>query len=312
MDERVESSKNRKLSKKNKTMILIVVIVLGIIIVFGVKFFIDSDFFIIRNIEQSGNSAFINMELDSDKFDILMKNGIRYLFVDIGGINDNGRILLEENDSRKFLNFVSEFEEKKGYNFILIPYSEIDSNYNINLRYFQDNFIQDYLYLYILGFDGILVNINSVKLENRNSYLYFIKRIYEEFPMIATVAISTGDINYGNNEFKWNKEFYKKVSEYSDLLLTKLFDSEINNQPDYKEFVKEQMREISSINLKVPVLLIVPTQKHFPETIENALNAYKEGLKENSNRLIQGVVVFYEFTDYDEWRIFKEKLFEED
>jgi len=288
------------------------VIVLGVIIVFGVKFFIDSDFFIIRNIEQSGNSAFINMELDSDKFDILMRNGIRYLFVDIGGINDNGRILLEENDSRKFLNFVSEFEAKKGYNFILVPYSEIDSNYNINLGYFQDNFIQDYLYLYILGFDGILVNINSVKLEDRNAYLNFIKRIYEEFPMIATVAISTEDINYGNNESKWDIEFYKKVSEYSDLLLTKLFDSEINNQPDYKEFVKEQMREISSINLKVPVLLIVPTQKHFPETIENALNAYKEGLKENSNRPIRGVVVLYEFTDDDEWRTFREKLFEED
>ena len=243
---------------------------------------------------------------DNSKLDIIRKNRIRYLFVDVGDINKTGKTGNEE-EIMEFLRFIKDYESKNSYYFALIAYTEINTyNYDLNEEFIQ-NYIEDSKKLVSLGFDGILVDIEPVRFGLREKYLALLRELKERLPENSLLSAYAGTIsNDKNNEWEWEHDFYRKVSDRVDIVSMQGYDTDIKNKEDYKNFIKSQVKEICKRQWNSLFLLGVPTHKQEPETIENALEAFGEEIKKCPSNKFLGVNIFAEWTtDKNEWKIFK-------
>lgn len=258
-----------------------------------------------------GDGIVTNIWLDNiSKLDILKEHNIKYLFIDVGGTGEDGRIETSKEEIKEFLNFLNLYEQKNNYDFILLPYSEINSYiYNLNSS-FIENFIIDYADLVGMGFDGLLVDIEAVPFNKRDVYIELLEKLDILLPKDAIVSVYSGSLEDSQNEWEWGYAFYREVSERVDMISIPSYDLGLSSKEEYQDYVKEQIRRIASNNWSSYFLFAVPTHKEFPETIENALSVYKSELKKYPGNNFLGVCIFAEWTiSDDEWNIFKTTIF---
>jgi len=250
----------------------------------------------------NGNGIVINIWLDSySRLDILTENSIKYLFVDVGDTGKDGSLTTNKEEILAFLDFLSGYEEISDYDFILLPYSEINTLvYDLNPG-FIENFIVDYTNLVSMGFDGLLVDIEPVPFDKRKIYLELLDTLKKRLPERAIVSVYSGSIDNSENEWEWDYGFYKEVSERVDIISLPAYDLGFNDKEEYQDYVKEQMNRINSQTWSSAFLLAIPTHKDFPETAENALMVYSEMVKAKNNPFI-GFSIFSEWTtESGEW-----------
>lgn len=254
-----------------------------------------------------GNGIVTNIWLyNISRLDTLKGHNIKYLFIDVGGTGEDGRIETRKEEIKEFLNFLNLYEQKNNYDFILLPYSEINSYvYNVNSS-FIENFIMDYTDLVNMGFDGLLVDIEPVPFNKREVYVNMLEKLDISLPKDAIVSVYSGSLEDSQNEWEWGYSFYRDVSERVDMISIPAYDLGLGSKEEYQDYVKEQIKRIASKNWNSYFLFAVPTHKEFPETIENALNAYKSELEKYPKNSFLGVCIFAEWTTTnDEWKVFK-------
>jgi len=292
---------------KQKILLIVLIIILVVVLGLGFVFIQNNGDDIVDSESEENytktnniNGIVTNIWIDESKFDNLMNHKIKYLFVDVGDTNSYGYLKTTNQELVSFLNKVESFERENNYNFILLPYSEVNTyNYNIDSN-FEDNFIKEYFDLDRIGFDGIFIDIEPVL--DENSYLKLLERINKEFSDDSIIAVYSGSVGLKNsdNVWTWDLDFFKQVSEKVDLISVQGYDSGLTNKDEYQAYVKKQLVELSKSNLNTKLMLGVPTHRDYPETIENSLSVYK---KTKSNFL--GVVMFAEWTmDEKEWDVF--------
>lgn len=253
---------------------------------------------------ENGNGAVINIWIDNfSRFDTLKNHGVKYLFVDVGDTGKDGRIKNPEKEIKSFLDFINSYEAQNNYEFLILPYSEIiTDDYDITSEVFKDNFVDDYSRLNSMGFEGILVDIEKIGPDQKQSYFGLLERLRERLPKNSVIAAYAGALSDSPNEWEWDKTFYKSVSDRVDIISAPGYDSGLMNEEEYKEYVKNQVGAIVSGNFSSKFLFAIPTHKDPPETIENALEAYSEELDKHPQNNFIGVCVFAEWTaDENEW-----------
>jgi len=266
----------------------------------------------VKNLEKM-DGVVTNIWLDNPaKLDNLRNLGVKYLIVDVGGTNSNGKLETSEEEIKSFLDFINIYEQEKNYNFIILPYSEINTyNYDIDSEGFLQNMIDDYKTLVIMGFDGVFVDIEPIQFIQREKYLQFLYGLSKTFDEDIIIAVYAGHLGSSfDNEWEWNQEYYKRVGNLVDLISVPAYDLDFNNAQDYKSDVKNKIRELNSLGLNAKLFLGVPTHNPDPETIENALNALSVELTllklQRANNSFIGVIIFAEWTtSQEEWKIFK-------
>lgn len=255
---------------------------------------------------EKGNGIVINIWMDSERFDVLKEHGIKYLFVDVGDTGQDGKIITNRRDIERFLDEVKEYEKENSYYFIILPYSEINTyNYDVDSD-FENNFIKDYLEFFEMGFDGVYVDVEPVR--DKESYLNFLEKIKRGFPDDAVIGVYSGAVSnrlvvFMGNEWEWRSGFYKQVADRVDFIFVPGYDSGLTSEKKYKDYIKRQIKELSSENFNCYFMMGVPTHKIGVENLENALEAYSSS---ENNKFI-GVAVFAEWTTSDyEWGVFEE------
>ena len=293
-----------------RVLIILLIFILGFILVLvyslninGMTASIVNDFYRDKVFLEKGNSAVINIWIDSEeRLDRLKENEMKYLFVDIGDTGLNGRLLTSDSEILSFLDFVSDYEEKNDFDFVLIPYSEINTQrYDFTLSEFQENFISDYKKLVNLGFDGVYVDIEPVSIDERYEYLRFLERLNNEFSDEILVVYS-GHFNYkrSDSDWIWDNDFFVDVGNRVDLIFLGLYDSGSESDEDYREYIKDQL-EVANLE-KVNFIFGVPTHKEY-ERIEVALEIFEEEIFGDN---VLGISVFAEWTTDDwEWKVIK-------
>ncbi len=265
-----------------------------------------------KRILEPGSCTVVNIWIDSfSRLDVLKDHNIKYLFVDIGDTDKNGKIKTPENEITSFLSFISSYEKAKGYSFILLPYSEVNSAYyDIDSRVFQDNFIRSYAHLDSLGFDGLLIDIENINPGQRQSYISLLNSLRNNLPKNAIISVYAGAlVDNISSDWEWDYSFYESVSSHVDLVSASSYDSNAKNADDYKEYVSDQVDRITSGNFSSYFFFAVPTHKDYPETIENSLLAYTESIKKHPKNNFLGLCVFAEWTaDDKEWFVFEKYI----
>ncbi|MFH1358965.1 MAG: hypothetical protein ABIH37_03700 [archaeon] len=289
---------------KNKILIMILLIIL--VIVFSFVLWDSTNNFLEDDIESDSyvktnniNAIVTNIWIDESKFDNLKNHKIKYLFVDVGDTGKDGKLETSNEEIISFLDSVDSFEKENNYDFIILPYSEINTyNYDVD-EGFENNFINDYLYLDSIGFDGIFVDIEPVT--DRKGYLELLDKINKDFPSSSIIVVYSGSVgSETDNEWEWDLEFFREVSERVNLISVQGYDSDLSNKEEYQDYVKKQLVELSKISLSSNLMLGVPTHKDYPETIENSLTIYRETKSD-----FLGVAIFAEWTmDNEEWKVF--------
>lgn len=256
----------------------------------------------------SGNGAVINIWIDSfSRLDVLKAHGVRYLFVDVGDTAPDGSLETSDAEIKNFLFLISNYEGQRGYDFVLLPYSEvIASKYNISSEVFAENFLGTYARLKGLGFDGVLVDIENLESpEERASYLSLLGGIRERLPN-SIISVYAGHISGLDTGWTWSPDFYRSVSDRADIISASAYDSGIEDDEEYRSYIRDQVSVLASQNFSSYFLFAVPTHKDAPETIENALIAYSEEIKKYPPNRFLGVCVFAEWTaDKSEWESFE-------
>lgn len=252
------------------------------------------------------NGIVTNIWLDDfSRLDKLKEHNIKYLFVDIGDTGENGRIETPEEEISSFLNLIGLYERQNNYDFILLPYSEINSYIYGITPSFIGNFVDDYQNLVSLGFDGLLVDIEPIPFDKRDAYIDLLEKLDNSLPNDAIISVYAGSLEDSQNEWEWNYTFYREVSEKADLISMPGYDLDLPDKEQYQDYIKEQVRRIASENWNSYFLFAVPTHKEFPETIENALSAYKAGLEKYPENNFLGICIFSEWTITNEgWATF--------
>ncbi|MEM4266903.1 MAG: hypothetical protein QW404_02520, partial [Candidatus Nanoarchaeia archaeon] len=180
----------------------------------------------------------------------------------------------------------------------------ITDNYYITSETFKQNFIDDYVHLYDMGFDGLLVDIEKIDPDMKDDYLDLLNRLKLKLGDDAIIAVYAGALSNSDNPWEWNHDFYQSVSERVDLISAPLYDSDMTDNESYKAYVKGQVTSISSAGFNSKFLFAIPTHKEPPETIDNALAAYNDVLHDNKNFI--GLCIFAEWTtDTNEWSVFE-------
>ena len=296
---------------KRKYLFFIFLVVLLFIVICSVLLFLgcqDSKVVVQKNIVY-GNGAVINIWIDSySRLDVLKDHNVKYLFVDVGDTDSDGKIKTPAGEITDFLDFVHAYEKKNGYDFILLAYSEvITDDYNINSPAFKDNFVSDYVRLSSIGFDGVLVDIENIKYQDRGTYLGILDELNRSMPN-SIISAYAGAIGYDpSNSWEWTQDFYSSVSSKVDIISAPAYDSDKTTNDEYRSYVKDQVSRINSGDYKSYFLFAVPTHKAAPETIGNSLSAYKESFANNPKFL--GVTVFAEWTaSQDDWKTFEKYL----
>ncbi len=249
----------------------------------------------------STNGIVTNIWLDNEsKLDKFRQRNIKYLIVDVGGIDSTGKFTATSADLNYFLNFEKNYESKYNYHFVLLPYSEIYTyNYNINQTGFKENLVNGYVNLDSMGFNGAFVDIEPARFDQRADYINFLQKLDTAMGS-KPIMVYSGDVNNDNtNEWEWSPGFYNQTSPYVDVFSIPIYDTGITDTTTYINYAKNQISQINSLNINSKVLIAVPTHKPSPETLVNALYAYNSTIK--SSKII-GVDVFAEWTtDDSEW-----------
>lgn len=251
---------------------------------------------------------------DYDKLSVFQNHCIKYLIVDVGGTGPDGQLLTPKEDILYFLDFIENYENNNNYTFILLPYSEINTyDYNLTPE-FENNFIEDYNDLALSGFDGIFVDIEPVKFEERQNYLNLLEKLKLKLQNSSIISVYSGHIALDentDNEWEWNYEFIKQVSDRVDIISVPVYDTSFTNKKDYQNHVKYTMNKILSNQWNSSFFLAVPTHKKPPETLINVQSIYiKEVSKYPDNKLL-GMDIFSSWTiNNNEWRIFRNYLVE--
>ena len=261
---------------------------------------------------EKGNGMVINIWIEKSDLNNLKNHRIRYLFVDIGDTGKDGKIKTSEEEIDRFIELINSYEKENNYDFVIFPYSEVNTyDYNINSETFRDNFINDYADFINKGFDGIYVDIEPVKIGEEERYLSLLDEISKKFPdkIVSVYSGAVSESSFRDNEWEWTLELYKKVSDKVDLIFVPGYDSDIKTKSEYQEFIKREVRDISSRNFNTLFLMGIPTHNPYPETIENALEAYNEEIALHPNSKFIGVGIFSEWTiDDEEWKVFEERM----
>ena len=253
----------------------------------------------VNSINKGKNGMVVNIWIHENDFERLRDNKIKYLFVDVGNTGSNGRLLTSDEDIRGFLGEIEKFENNSNYDFVLFPYSEVNTHdYDFNEE-FQNNFIEDYLGLVLMGFDGIYVDVEPIR--DESDYLDFLDRVREEFSFVGVYSGSVG--NHLDNEWEWDLDFFETVCERVDLIFVPGYDSGLKHKGEYIDYIEMEVRELSLLGLNCDLMLGVPTHRSDVENLENALRGYSSV---EGNRFI-GVAIFAEWTTSNkEWGVFED------
>jgi hypothetical protein len=265
---------------------------------------------------KDANAAVINIWVsNSSRLDILKASHVRYLIVDIGGTKFNGEFINTYQDIGKFVNLTRNYEKENNYSFILLPYSEVNSHkVDILNSEFQNNFITEYQDLIEMGFDGIHVDIEPVRLDQRNEYLDFLERLNNELPEDAIISVYSGNLGDNTkNEWEWDLKYFKQVSTRCDLIAIPAYDIGLKEKEDYENHLKNQLKKINSISWDSKFLFSIPTHREFPEESDVALNIFEEEIIHYSSHPFIGIAVFAEWTakesDWEAVQLSTTKLF---
>lgn len=297
------------IKKSLKAVFIVLIFLIVILFLFQYEVIAQAD-----NINQEYRNAIVtNIWIDStEKLDKIKDHNIKYLIVDVGDIGNNGKLLTKSEDITYFLNLIKNYEDSNNYQFILLPYTEINTyNYNITQE-FIDNFIEDHYNLANIGFDGIFVDIEPVRPDLRQKYISLLERLRLKLGYQKIISVYSGHI-LGNidskNEWEWDTEFLKNVSEIADIISVPVYDTSIVYKNEYKDFVKNTIDVISTNNLSSYFFLAVPTHKNPPETLVNSLSVFSKENKRYQDNKILGVDIFSEWTiDNSEWYIFEKYM----
>jgi len=250
---------------------------------------------------------------DKKQLEKFIENDIKYLFVDVGDIDKNGKLITEENELIHFLDFIEEFEKEKGYDFILLPYNEIiienSKNYDLHSDIFTNNVINNHKELIKLGFEGSHIDIEAIPFSQRDDYLKFLERLNEEIDKENLLTVYSGALNEKPIVWEWESDFYAAVSDRTDIILIPSYDFNLKDKEEYQNYVKNQIKSITSQKLNANLMFTVPTHKSSPETLANSLEAYKEEIEKHEGNPFIGITIFAEWTTNDnEWNIFSEYI----
>ena len=171
-------------SNKKKYLLVIFLLLINLILIFNsvrsIKIGHQTN-----STDMNKNAIVTNIWLnDVSKLDKFKQNNIKYLIIDIGDTSLNGQIITPKKEIVDFINFINKYEKKSGYDFNLLPYSEIIlDKYNLEAYDFQKNLIEDYIYLNKIGYDGILIDIEKIPLNQREEYLACLGNLIRKLQM---------------------------------------------------------------------------------------------------------------------------------
>jgi hypothetical protein len=275
----------------------------------------DRDDTILRPLKglERGNGAVINIWISGQaRLDNLRNHKIKYLFVDIGDTKQDGKIGTPREEINEFLSLIKSYEKQHGYDFVVLPYSEINTyRYNVN-RQFRQGFIADYRSLLSLGFDGVYVDVEPIRKNQEKDYLELLAGLSAICPKGIILGAYAGSVSDSeadgetNNEWQWSLSFYKKVSDVVDLICVPGYDFNLRSRVDYQSSIRKQVRLLSSGGFNSNLMFTIPTHKREPETIENALTAYNLEIRRHPRHQFIGVCLFAEWTTIPEdWNVFR-------
>jgi len=260
-----------------------------------------------------GNGAVINIWINELKrLDNLRNHQIKYLFVDVGDTNRYGKIETPITDIAQFLQMIKSYEKQHAYDFIILPYSEINT-YRCELdRQFRENFVADYRGLIASGFDGIYVDVEPVRISLKSDYLEFLSELSALCPKPLILAVYAGSMpDFESNQkeisdWQWSGGLYRDVSKLVDLVVIPGYDFNLRSKSDYKESISRQIYLLSSEQFGCHFMFAAPTHKREPETIDNALAAYRLEISRRPRHQFIGVCIFAEWTTTpEEWNVFE-------
>lgn len=252
---------------------------------------------------EKSNGIVTNIWFRDEKIlDNLVKHNMKYLFVDVGDINKDGRLMTFEVELQKFISFINNYEEKNKFDFILLPYNEvIVGKYDFSSEKFRNNLIKNYIEMIQVGFDGAYIDVEAIPMEQRETFLLFLEDIGKEIGKNKTLAAYAGALNDDPNEWEWEPNFYEAVSDRIDIILIQSYDFGLNNKEKYQNYLTEQINFISELELNANLFATLPTHKSYPETLENAIEIYSQ-----KKDIFVGSVIFAEWkTSDEEWKIFE-------
>ncbi len=235
--------------------------------------------------------------------------GIKYLIVDVGDTDSSGMLETDREEITEFLEFIEEYENENDYNFILLPYSEVNTyDYNFDNPELRSNLISDYIRLVLMGFDGIHVDIEPIQFHQRSAYLKFLEELRNSLDSRTILSVYSGHLGKSYfNEWEWDAKFYQEVGDYARLICIPGYDIDLNTKEEYQKDIINKIRELNAMEIKSQIILGIPTHKQEPETIQNALEAYSSEIQKYSQQKFMGVVIFAEWTtDSNEWNTFKQ------
>lgn len=233
-----------------------------------------------------------------EKLDVLKRHNVKYLFIDIGGITPQGNFETTVQEREQFLTFIEAYQRENNHSFILLPYTVVHtSETDISDPEFRNNYIQGHKELIEMGYDGILVDIEPIPFEQRDSFVSLLHKLREELPQgsILTVYSSHVTQRLSNNVWEWDLEFYRKVAEAVDIVSAPAYDTDFTSKEAYQEHLKEQVELLNEFD-DTQFLIAIPTHKPAPETSASALEAIFEELDNHSDNNIIGITVFAEWT----------------
>lgn len=260
-----------------------------------------------------GNGAVINIWISGQaRLANLRDHRIKYLFVDVGDTSRDGKIETPITDIAQFLGMIKSYEKQHAYDFVMLPYSEINT-YDCQLdRTFRENFIADYKGLIGLGFDGIYVDVEPVRRSLQADYLEFLNELAAVCPESAILGVYAGSVpdpqagDEETNEWQWSVSLYRDVSNFVDVIVVPGYDFKLRSRTEYTASIRRQIGLLSSEALNCHLMFALPTHKPEPETIDNALKAYKLEISRRPQHQFIGVCVFAEWTTIqEEWEVFK-------
>ena len=265
---------------------------------------------------KEGNAIVTNIWLENEeKLDKFAESNIKYLFVDVGEIDSKGKLTTPENEITDFLTEIRSYEQDKRHDFILLPYTEIiiGETYDLSQE-FANGLVDEYSYLTKLGFDGVHVDVEAIPFSERQEYLKLLERIRDRIGQGKLITVYSGSYSENPSEWEWNDEFYREVSNRADIIAMPGYDTGLDTDDEYWNYVKNQVEFVEREELSAKFLFSVPTHKQNPETIENSLRFFSESENSqgnsnsgNSQSRFIGIAIFAEWTtDEHEWKVFED------
>lgn len=260
-----------------------------------------------------GNGAVTNIWISGKtRLDNLRTRRVKYLFVDVGDTSRRGKIETPIAEIVEFLRLIQSYEKQHAYDFVLLPYSEINTYHYTLDSAFRTNFVADYKGLIALGFDGVYVDVEPVRRSLQEDYLELLNELSAACPKEAVLAVYAGSMSDSQlsdkriSDWQWSRELYRDVSDRVDLIAVPGYDFNLQSKAEYTASLRKQIGLVSAEPFNCHFMFTVPTHKREPETIDNALSAYRAAIKKHPHHQFVGVCVFAEWTTIpEEWNAFE-------